>query len=200
MPQESERVEVLDDLKEAVRVFQKCKQCSLLMPEVRMNLVYSINNPKTIKDVAAVDGRITVVKDYPKAAGEVIFGASDHMARLIVELKKYDPEVRAGINFKFDKKLLEYIAEYCAKRNMKLGRIDRTKEPVSVREENGMSMPWKVKNLVEECGGIVPKIFYETEGWGKEPLFVLVGKDPTSVVEKLLDITGGYIQWMKTQG
>lgn len=193
MKEEEEiREEVLEDLNEAARILQKCQQCTLLMPEVRMNLVYAIPNPKKIEDVAAIDGRITVVKGYLKAAGEATFGASDHMARLLIEIAKYNPKIRAGINFKYDNKILSYIEEYCKKRKYKLGRIDRTQEPISVREENGLSIPWKVKALVESCGGEVPPIFYETEGWGKEPLFVLVGEDPISVIEELLAIANGY--------
>lgn len=198
MVQEEVREEVLEDLNEALRILQKCKQCSLLMPEVRMNLVYALPNPKTIKDVAAIDGRITVVKDCLKAAGEAEFGTSDHMARLLIEIAKYNPKLRAGVNFKYDEKIFSYIKEYCAKRKIKLGKIDRTQEPVSVREEDGMSIPWKIKTLVESCEDEVPKIFYETEGWGKEPLFVLVGEDPVSVVEQLLEIANGLVKSSKS--
>ncbi|MEO0084715.1 MAG: thiamine-phosphate synthase family protein, partial [candidate division WOR-3 bacterium] len=139
-------------------------------------------------------GRITVVKGCLKAAGEAEFGASDHMARLLIEIAKYNPKLRAGVNFKYDEKIFSYLVEYCAKRKIKLGKIDRTQEPKSIREENGMSIPWKVKTLVENCEGEVPRIFYETEGWGKEPLFVLVGEDPVSVVEQLIEITNGLIK------
>jgi hydroxymethylpyrimidine/phosphomethylpyrimidine kinase len=194
MAQEEVREEVLEDLNEALRTLQRCKQCSLLMPEVRMNLVYSIPNPKTIDDVAAIDGRITVVKGCLKAAGEATFGASDHMARLMIEIAKYNPKLRAGINFKFDEKIFSYVKEYCAKKKMKLGKIDRTQEPISVREEDGMSIPWKIKTLVESCEGEVPQIFYETEGWGKEPLFVIVGEDPISVVGQLIEIANGLVK------
>ncbi len=199
MPHEEERITVLEDLNEALRVMQRCESCSIFMPEVRINLVYSITNPKTIKDVAAIDGRITVVKGQLKAAGEATFGASDHMARLILEVSKYDSTIRSGINFKYDPEIFAFITEYCAKRKIRLGRIDRTKEPVSVREHDGMSMPWKVKTLVESNEGKVPKIFYESEGWGKEPLFVLVGKDPISVVEKMEEVKEEFVEWRKNK-
>lgn len=194
MGQEEERITVLEELNEALRILQKCRQCSILMPEVRMNLVYALPNPKTTDDVAAIDGRITVVKGCLKAAGEAEFGASDHMARLLIEIAKYNPKLRAGINFKYDEKIFSYLVEYCAKRKIKLGKIDRTQEPISIREEDGMSIPWKVKTLVESCAGEVPRIFYETEGWGKEPLFVLVGEDPVSVVEQLIEITNDLVK------
>ena len=197
MPLEDDRIEVLEDLNEAVRNMQRCKNCFGFMPEVRINLVYSLPNPKTFKDVAAIDGRITVVKGQLKPAGEATFGASDHMARLVIEAAKYDPTIRAGINFKYDPEIFAFITEYCAKRKILLGRIDRTKEPVSVREEDGRSMPWKIKTLVESSGGKVPKIFYESEGWGKEPLFVMVGEDPISVVEMMEEIKEDFVKWRK---
>ena len=194
MAQEELRDEILEELKEAVRVLQKCKQCSFLMPEVRMNLVYALPNPKTVNDVAAIDGRVTVVKGRLTPAGEVVFGASDHMARIMIEIAKYDAKIRAGLNFKYDQKILTYINECCAKREFKLGRIDRTKEPANVKEEDGMSIPWKIKTLVENNQGKVPPIFYESEGWGKEPLFVIVNEDPVTVVENLLEIANGIIK------
>ena len=197
MPLEDDRIEVLEDLNEAVRNMQRCKNCTGFMPEVRINLVYSLPNPKTIKDVAAIDGRITIVKGQLKPAGEATFGASDHMARLVIESSKYDPTIRAGINFKYDPEIFAFITEYCAKHNIHLGRIDRTKEPVSVREEDGMSIPWKIKSLVDSNEGKVPKIFYESEGWGKEPLFVIVGEDPISVVEMMEDIKENFVKWRK---
>jgi hydroxymethylpyrimidine/phosphomethylpyrimidine kinase len=197
MPFEEERIEVLEDLNEAVRIMQKCKNCISFMPEVRINLVYSIPNPKTTKDVAAIDGRITVVKGQFKPAGEATFGASDHMARLILEIVKYDSKIRAGINFKYDPEIFAFITEYCAKQKIRLGQIDRTKEPMSMREVDGMSIPWKIKILVESYGGKVPEIFYESEGWGKEPLFVMVGKDPISIVEKMEDIREEFVEWRK---
>jgi len=194
MAQEELRDEVLEELKEAIRILQKCKQCSFLMPEVRMNLVYALPNPKTIDDVAAIDGRITVVKSVLKPAGDAVFGGSDHMAQLMIEIAKYDPKVRAGINFKYDERILTYINQCCAKKKCKLGRIDRNKEPANVKEEDGRSIPWKVKTLVENNEGKVPTIFYESEGWGKEPLFVLVNEDPVTVVENLLEIANGIIK------
>ena len=197
MPLEEDRIEVLEDLNEAVRSMQRCKNCIGFMPEVRINLVYSLPHPKTIKDVAAIDGRITIVKGQLKPAGEATFGASDHMARLVIEISKYDPTIRSGINFKYDPEIFAFITEYCAKRNIRLGKIDRTKEPVSVREEDGMSMPWKIKSLVDSNEGKVPKIFYESEGWGKEPLFVMVGEDPISVVEMMEDIKENFVKWRK---
>jgi len=41
-----------------------------------------------------------------------------------------------------------------------------------------------VKRLVESLDGVVPPVFYESRGWGKEPLFLLVGEDPVALAER----------------
>jgi len=182
-----EKEVVLKKLKEAVGLLEKCKEFSKLMPEVRVNLVYALPNAKTRMDVAAVDGRITIVKGYPKACGNVMFGASDHMARMLIEMRKYDNSIRAGINFKYSPKIKEKVKRFCEENDLSFGGIDRRKEPEEIIEIDQQSMPWKIEYLLDNYGKI-PTIFYESEGWGKEPLFVIVGKDPLEVVNLLIKI------------
>jgi len=179
---------VLKKVKEAVRLLEKCKEFSHLMPEVRVNVVYALPNAKKPIDVAAVDGRITVVKNYPKASGDVIFGASDHMARLILEIRKYDRSIRAGINFKCDSGIIEHVKKFCKENELSFGEIERKREPKGIIKKDKKSMPWKIKQLIKNYGKI-PTIFYESEGWGKEPLFVIVDKTPIEVVKMAIKIT-----------
>ncbi len=174
------REAVLGNLVSAVNILQKHREFAALVPEVRVNLVYALPGAKTPRDVAAVEGRITVVRGLPYASGMPAFGASDHMARLILEVRKYDAGVNAGINFKCDREVIEVVREYCAEEGLLFGGIDRTREPAAVAEKDGSSMPWKIQQLVTSYGA-VPRLFYEGEGWGKEPLFVAIGKDAVEV-------------------
>ena len=57
-------------------------------------------------------------------------------------------------------------------------------------------MPWKIKQLVESSGG-VPGLFYEGEGWGKEPLFVTLGQDAIKVANIAIEIARRYQQSKK---
>jgi len=163
------------------------------MPEVRVNLVYALPGAVSGKQVAAVDGRITVVRGYPFASGSPAWGASDHMARLIIEARKYNPGVNAGINFKCNSEIIILVKKYAMENNLVFGWIDRTREPADVSARDGSSMPWKIKQLVDQAGRL-PDIFYEGDGWGKEPLFVLLGIDAVSVVKKATDIARKYKQ------
>ena len=184
----NEREIVLKKVKDAVEQLEKCKEFSNLIPEVRVNLVYALPNAKTRMDVVGIDGRITVVKGYPKASGDVVFGASDHMARLMIEIREYDESIRAGINFKYTPEIKEKVKDFCEKENLTFGGIDRRKEPEEIIEKYQLSMPWKIKYLMDNYGKI-PTVFYESEGWGKEPLFVVVGKDPVEVVDLVMKIS-----------
>jgi predicted fused transcriptional regulator/phosphomethylpyrimidine kinase len=176
----------------AVDFIERCKAFASLIPEVRTNLVYARPNAKTRDEVLGVEGRITVVNGLPFAAGKPRFGASSHMARLIVELGKADPSIRAGVNFANDPTLTRWLEQYCRSKGWVFSTIDRRYEPDEVKDTEGASMPWKVQAAIEAAGGKVPKIFYETGAVGKEPVSVLVGHDPIEVAEEICEIAKRY--------
>ena len=178
---------VLGNLVRAVDMLERCPEFAALVPEVRVNVVYALPEAKTREDVAAVEGRITVVNGLPLAAGLPSFGASDHMARLIIEMRKYDATINAGINFRCDNDVVQVVKGYCSERKMLFGWIDRRREPAEVTQHDGASMPWKIGELVRSSGG-VPRLFYEDEGWGKERLFVAVGADATEVAGVAIEV------------
>jgi len=182
---------VIANLASAVTMLERCREFAYLMPEVRVNLVYALPGARTPEEVAAIDGRITVVNGLPHTSGSPKWGASDHMARLIIEIRKYNPEINAGINFSYDRAVHEIMQEYCREKGLRFGWIDRTQEPPEVAERDGSSMPWKVKQLVNSSGG-VPSLFFEGDGWGKEPLSVALGTYATEVTEIAIDIARRY--------
>jgi predicted fused transcriptional regulator/phosphomethylpyrimidine kinase len=113
------------------------------------------------------------------------------MARLIIEARKYNAGINAGINFKCDDAIIKVVKTYAKDNKLAFGWIDRTREPAEVSVKDGHSMPWKVRHLVEQ-GGRLPDIFYEGDGWGKEPLFVILGTDAVSVVQRAMAIARKY--------
>ncbi len=184
---------VLGNLVRAVNLLQDCPEFAALIPEVRVNLACALPVARTPDDVAAVDGRITAVRGYPHASGLPRWGASDHMARLIIEVRQYDNALNAGINFKCDAAIIEVVQKYCAEKGITFGWIDRTGEPEEVAGPDRSSMPWKIKQLATNYNGI-PRLFYEGEGWGKEPLFVALGSDAVEVAGTAIEIARRYRQ------
>jgi hydroxymethylpyrimidine/phosphomethylpyrimidine kinase len=114
------------------------------------------------------------------------------MARLIIELALFDPSLRAGINFANTPHLAAWLGRYCAAKGWTFSVIDRVGEPEEIREAEGASMPWKVAEAVRAAGGRAPKIFYETGAVGKEPVSVLVGREPVEVADQVCAIAREY--------
>lgn len=182
----NEQDQVLGNLVRAVHLLEEAPGIAWLMPEVRINLVYALSTAECPRDVAGIEGRITVVKGCFRAAGYPAFGASDHMARCLIEVRKYAPRWRAGMNFRWDPDLVKQVENYCKNKSLTLGKIERSLEPREIQEKDGSSMPWKIAQLAQ--GARFPEIFYESPGWGKEPLFVILGEDAVACVKKFLDL------------
>jgi len=178
---------VLGNLVEALNMLESCREFSFLIPEVRGNLAYALPEAQTSQDVAAVDGRITVVRGFPHASGMPTWGVSDHLARRILEVRKYDAEINAVINFKCNQQIIEVVHQYCSGRGLLFGWLDRSQEPDSVTEYDGASMPWKVLQLFNKYKAM-PRVFYEGPGWGKEPLFLAIGRDAVEVATMSIEI------------
>jgi hydroxymethylpyrimidine/phosphomethylpyrimidine kinase len=176
----------------ALDLIEGCKEFASLIPEVRTNLVYAQPNAQAKDDVLGIDGRITVVNGRPHAAGKPKFGASSHMARLMVEIGKTDSTLRAGVNFANNPALASWLEKYCEVKGWVFSVIDRSKEPQEIKDAEGASMPWKVQEVIDAASGRVPKIFYETGAIGKEPVSVLVGRDPIGVAKDICEIARRY--------
>lgn len=189
---------VLGNLVAALEMLEKSREFAFLMPEVRVNLVYALPDAGTPDEVAGIDGRITVVHGFPKAAGLPGWGVSGHVARLLLEARKHDANLRAGINFKCDDEIIEVAKAYCAGCGKLFGSVDRTNEPVEVARIDGSSAPWKVKEVMAKFGG-VPRLFYEGSGWGKEPLFYALGSTATEVATVAIEIAKRYQSKIKTR-
>jgi len=182
---------VLGNLVEALNMLENCPEFTALIPEVRVNLAYALPEAQVSQDVAAVEGRITAVRGFPHASGMPTWGASDHLARRILEVRKYDAEINAVINFKCNQQIIEVVQQYCSERGLLFGWLDRSKEPQNITEIDGASMSWKIKQLVTKYSA-VPQLFYESAGWGKEPLFLVLGKDAVEVAGITIDIAQRY--------
>lgn len=193
----SETSSLYGELLEAVELLESCDAFVKILPEVRTNLVYGPAHAKSPADVAGIEGRITVVNGRPYAVGRPRLGASSHMARLILELQKTDPTIRAGINFVSTPDLDVYLTRYCRDKGWRRSTIDRSKEPPRIAEKEGGSMPWKIKEAIRAAGGTVPRLFNEVGAVGKEDLFVLVGHTPLEIVRDACEIATGFASSQK---
>jgi hydroxymethylpyrimidine/phosphomethylpyrimidine kinase len=96
------------------------------------------------------------------------------------------------VDFANDPRFAQWLENYCKTNGWIFSAIDRGNEPEDIKQAEGASMPWKVAEAIRAAGGCVPKIFYETGAIGKEPVSVLVGRDPIEVAEQVSEIARVY--------
>ena len=168
----------IQNLKNAAKILQSSKEFANLIPEVRSNIVMAKKDAKTVLDVAGIPGRITTVDNKPKVFTTPDFGASSHMARLVLNIMKYDSSKRSALNLRY----YEGLIDICTKLGLNVSYYDRREEPDDVRKIEGGTIPWGVKSAVDRIGK-VPDVIYHTGDWGKEPSMVLIGNDAVDVAK-----------------
>ncbi len=183
---------IIQNLQEAVRLIESSSFFAHYIPEVRTNIAYARKDAETANDVAAIDGRITVVEGRPKACGKPAFGASSHMARTVIEIMRIDPVKRAGINFRAEKDLIRWLEDRCQKTGLVFVCIDRSKEPGESKEREGLSMQWKIRAALGQTGGRAPDLIYTYGAVGKEDMFNFFGTDALSCTRNVLEMLEEY--------
>lgn len=174
---ETERYDVLKDVRNAVSLLEKCDEFSKLIPEVGSNIGMAIKGATSIKDVAAVRGRIVRI-DGARAVGEVDFGASSHVARFILATMQFDEKMRGGMNIKYSPSILSR----CKRLKLSIASFDRKEEPKGVD-----TMEWGISTAIKEFGS-VPDIIYDLGSVGKEPMIRVLGCSATDVAQKVVKI------------
>ena len=147
-----------------------------LVPEVGINFGYALKDAKSTEDVCAIDGRIVKTLYHPARIGEIDFGASKHIASIILAAMKYDPNTRCAMNIKFSKETIEN----CKKINFSIGNFNRIDEP----KDLSSTMEWGTKNAISKLN-YIPDIIYDEGGLGKEPMIRILGKNPNDVICKV---------------
>jgi len=178
---EAERFRVVESLKRAFRTL-KDKQISELIPEVRSNLGYALPYAETSNDVAAFPGRITTIGDSIGTVSGPEFGASRHVARIILTLMKRDPAFRSTMNIRFS----DRIISSCKRAGMRVRHFDRAEEPRDIKEKEGSSLEWGTERVLKE--GEVPDVIFDRGDVGKEPIVRIIARNPEEVVRKVLKI------------
>jgi hydroxymethylpyrimidine kinase/phosphomethylpyrimidine kinase len=182
---EIERYQVIRELKEAFGQL-KAGKISHLIPEISSNLGYGLTGARSSEDVAAFPGRIVRLRETVAAVEGPDFGASQHVARIILTVMRRDPEWRSAMNIRYSKETLGEIA----KKGFTVGRFDRRLEPRTVKAREGSSLEWGTEEVLKKAKA-VPDFIYDEGDVGKEPMIRVLGRTPRDVVQKILKIAGG---------
>ncbi|TAJ44650.1 thiamine-phosphate synthase family protein [Methanofollis fontis] len=149
-----------------------------LIPEVGTNIAYALEGAREPDEVAAVQGRIVRLGGAVHPVGEIAFGASDHVARIVLTAMRFDPRVRAAANIRFAEPILHELEEMM----LDIRYFDRAQEPPGIR-----TMDWGVASC---CKTGVPDIIYDRGAVGKEPMIRILAEDPVEIAHNILKVSG----------
>jgi hydroxymethylpyrimidine/phosphomethylpyrimidine kinase len=185
---EMERYRVLQELKKAIEVL-KGKNIGHLIPEVASNLGYALPQSEDMFDVAAFPGRIVRWKDEIAAWSDPEFGASKHVAHIILTVMKFNRDYCSAMNIRYSKESLNQMK----KKGFLIGHFDRGLEPKKMKEKEGSSLEWGVGEVLKRMKQ-VPDSIYDEGDIGKEPMIRVLGKNPLDVVQKILQIADSRLE------
>ncbi len=164
------------------------------VPEVGSNIAEGLILPKSHKDIAALTGRIIknklggtnngIKSERFYVVGNIEFGASEHISKIILAANSFDPRIRSCMNIKYSEKLIDVLENEDG--GFAVSSFDRRDEP-----QNVSSMEWGTKFACEKFRG-VPDIIYDRGDVGKEPMIRVLGYDSIDVVKKIRKLINIY--------
>ncbi|MCX7770638.1 MAG: bifunctional hydroxymethylpyrimidine kinase/phosphomethylpyrimidine kinase [Proteobacteria bacterium] len=182
LKEDAKRYEIIEHLKLAFESI-KNENIGYLVPEIQTNFVYALPNAKNYRDVAGFPGRIINFKGNLCALSSPEFGASKHVASLVLSAKRFYPEISSAIALRYIPELIPLLK----KAGLRVSNFDRKKEPKNIKEKEGSSLDWGVSEALKNTS-VMPDIIYDLGDVGKEPVIRVFGNNPFEVVEKVIKI------------
>lgn len=188
----AERFDVLTEVERGVDILLKEPAVFHLIPEVGSNLGMAISRASGPEDVAAVEGRLVRAGSKAKVCGSVRFGASGHVARVLISAMRFDPEARSGMNIRFGEDVLAAIRTL----GLSASHFSRVEEPSASK-----TMSWGTEEAIRlyrstEGSGMrpsgrlesIPTVIWDRGGPGKEPMVRLLRGSACEVAKVAVEI------------
>lgn len=179
---ERDRTGAIADVSEAVRLLESSLSFVSVMPEVSVNLAYAPAGATSPEDVVAVPGRIVKVKGRAKATLPPEFGASRHIARILLLVSRRTPEMRAGLNLRYDARVARVLRRMGV-RPLELGEYQQ----VAGEDRAVSALASKLASARSGFDAVV-----DPGGKGVEPSLYLFAKSAKEVVAVALRVAKLY--------
>jgi len=155
-----------------------------VMPEISVNLAFAPEGAKSTAGVVAIPGRIVRVKGRPRSFMGPEYGASTHLAAILLEVERKRPDLRAAINIRHDGRMVRVLARLRVKR-ITMGRTypEGGNDKVLAALRARLSAP----SLSRDFEALV-----DLGGEGVEPALYLFAEDADGVVRRALEIAREY--------
>ena len=171
------------ELSNAINRFTKIKNIYQRIPECQTNFVFSKKSPKSVNDILGISGRIVKIGNNVTQAGSLEYGGSKHVATAILSMNKKFSHIRSAVNLKLEKETISKLE----KNSFNVKNYDRTKEPKTIKNKEGASIKWGINSVLKNSKEPPDAIFHKGD-FGKEPMIIIFGTNPNSVIEKISKI------------
>jgi len=170
---------VLERLREAWEILEDAAPADLV-PEVQSNLAEALPGARDFGDVAAFPGRIVRCGHRVRRVDGPRFGASRHMAKILVASARHGSPFRAVMNVRHG----EDVLAACRAAGLTVEGFSRADEPEEVKRAEGSSLEWGTSSVLERCGQ-APDAIYDEGDLGKEPMVRIFGRDAVEVAHRV---------------
>ncbi|GGP21708.1 transcriptional regulator [Thermocladium modestius] len=168
----SPRDVVIRNLVSAVSEVEGDEAFARLVPRVLMNIAESIPNPRNEMDIAAVPGRIGLERGRPRAWGVPAYGVSTHLGRVMLEVGRRRPRIRAVASIRYDKEIEKSLEVAGFKYSV-------------IAHSSAPSEDEVIKLVAEEASSKDVDAVVDMGGFGMEPITYVFGGDSLDVIYKL---------------
>ena len=182
LPSVDRKQVVLNNLKAAVNLIQSSKEFTALIPEVLVNIVEATPDAKSIRDVAGIPGRIARVGGVPRAFMQPEFGASKHLASVLLAAMQVNPSVRAAINIAYNR----FVKEAFERLGFRVYVFERRGPPIDADVAQAL-VAEEISSLGRR-GKPLPDVFVDAGGYWIEPSAYLFGADAVDVAQKAIKV------------
>lgn len=191
--QESDDLQVLNEISRAISMIESSVHFPSIMPEVSVNVAMARRNPQTTRDIAAIPGRINRIHGRAKALVPPEFGSSNHMSQVLLLVNSRNPDYRSVMNIRYDDSIGRILDDVgIPKRFTPSGKPIQGqpwKKPTSV--DDAVLLRLSQTNIAQDKGNSAIAII-DRGSEGVEPMTYLVGRKATELGQIALRIAQAY--------
>jgi XRE family transcriptional regulator, thiamine biosynthesis regulator len=174
----------VEHLEGALRSVEGSSLFVLVMPEVSVNVAYAPVGAKSVEDVVAIPGRIVRVRGQARSFMRPEYGASTHLAAILLEVERRRADLRAAMNLRYDDRMARALGRLRVK-SLTMGRTYPVGAPDKV-------LGALRARLAAPGGAEAFETVVDLGGEGVEPSLYLFAGDAVRVVRRALEIAKAY--------
>lgn len=180
----------LASVRRGLRTLENASGFAALIPAVGSNLVECLPDGDRIDDVVAVPGRIVDIKGRATVPADPEFGASEHVARVLLAAREASAETpnaapgtpdgarpRAALNVRYTDGVLADLET--------MGLSTAEFDPQADLEHDDRDLAAAIADAFADGPA---DVLYQTGGFGIEPVIYVLGPDAATVAERVRDL------------